>query len=125
VFDALGGFSEDLRVGEDVDLCWRAQQAGCSLVSAPGAVLHYRLRATLPAIFRQALGYGLAMPILYRRFAAQGMPRPSRADALRAWQVALRRMASRDRARRAEGVYLAGLALGRLAGSIRHRVRYL
>jgi GT2 family glycosyltransferase len=124
VFEALGGFS-DLRTCEDIDLCWRAQLAGHALSPAPGAVLHYRLRATVPAIARQAFGYGRSMPLLYRRFANDGMPRTSAAQASDAWSTAIRRAVSGDRARRAEGVYLLGLAAGRLAGSIRHRVRYL
>jgi glycosyltransferase involved in cell wall biosynthesis len=124
VFAALGGFS-DLRTCEDIDLCWRAQLAGHALAPAPGAVLHYRLRPTVPAIARQAFGYGRSMPLLYRRFAAHGMPRPSATQAWDAWLTAARRVATRDRARRAEGMYLLGLAAGRLAGSIRHRVRYL
>jgi GT2 family glycosyltransferase len=124
-FDALGGFAEDLRTCEDIDLCWRAQQAGHTLRAAPGAVLHYRLRATLPAIFGQAVGYGRSMPVLYRRHARAGMPRPGWTDAGQAWATAARRLVSRDRGRRAEGVYLAGLAVGRLIGSAQHRVRYL
>jgi glycosyltransferase involved in cell wall biosynthesis len=125
VFAVLGGFDEDLRTCEDIDLCWRAQEAGHTLRAAPGAVLHYRLRASLPAIFGQAVGYGRSMPALYRRHAHAGMPRPTSRDAARAWTTAGRRIASRDRARRAEGVYLAGLAAGRLLGSVQHRARYL
>lgn len=124
VFDALGGFG-DLRTCEDIDLCWRAQRAGHILRSAPGAVLHYRLRDTLPAIFGQAVGYGRSMPLLYRRFGAAGMPRPGWREVIEAWRTALRRLVSRDRGRRADGVYLLGLAVGRLRGSVRHRVRYL
>jgi GT2 family glycosyltransferase len=124
-FEQLGGFAEDLRTCEDIDLCWRAQQAGHTLRAAPGAVLHYRLRDTVPAIFGQAVGYGRSMPVLYGRYGRAGMTRPGWADAMRAWTTAARRVVSRDRGRRAEGVYLAGLASGRLAGSLQHRVRYL
>jgi GT2 family glycosyltransferase len=124
VFEALGGFA-DLRTCEDIDLCWRAQQRGYTLVAAPGAVLHYRLRDSTSAIFRQAVGYGRSMPLLYRRFGPAGMPRAGWHEAASAWRTALGRAISRERARRAEGVYLLGLAAGRVVGSVRHRVRYV
>jgi glycosyltransferase involved in cell wall biosynthesis len=123
-FDGLGGFGP-LRTCEDIDFCWRAQRRGFTLAAAPGAVLHYRLRARLPAILRQAVGYGRSMPALYRRFGPDGMPRAGWREVASAWRTALARLVSGDRARRAEGVYLLGLAAGRVVGSVRHRVRYL
>jgi glycosyltransferase involved in cell wall biosynthesis len=57
LFDRLGGFDERLRVGEDIDLCWRAQLSGCTLVEVPGAVLHVRYRTRTSHAFRQAFAY--------------------------------------------------------------------
>ena len=81
-FESLGGFA-DMRAGEDVDLCWRAQLAGFTLEAAAGAVLRYRFRHTLPGIFRQAVGYGArATPVVStfppRRHASPRHP-PGRA----------------------------------------------
>ncbi len=42
VWDALGGFSEDLPMfRDDVDFCWRARRAGFGVVVAPDAVVHH------------------------------------------------------------------------------------
>lgn len=62
--EAVGGFDESLRSGEDIDLSWRAQYAGFSLGHAPSAVLHYRLRRTAKQLFRQGRLYGAGDAVL-------------------------------------------------------------
>ncbi|WP_084040017.1 glycosyltransferase family 2 protein [Demequina sp. NBRC 110053] len=69
-FAQVGGFEEALRVGEDVDLCWRLQLAGFSISEAPTAVVHARERQTLRGVWRQARSYGSAE----RRLAARYEP---------------------------------------------------
>lgn len=69
-FEAVGGFDESLRIGEDLDLCWRLQLAGYSLGACPAAVVHVRDRPTLRGIWRQAYGYGRADRQLEHRFAS-------------------------------------------------------
>ncbi len=48
-FDAVGGFDEALRLGEDVDLVWRLDQAGWRCRYEPSAVVWHHPRATAPA----------------------------------------------------------------------------
>ncbi len=69
VFLALGGFSEETSVGEDVDLCWRAQLSGYTLAFVPGAVVHVRKRDTVRGLWRQAYAYGVGDRWLMARFA--------------------------------------------------------
>src|SRR5690606_18032146 len=57
LFERLGGFDERLRVGEDIDLCWRAQLVGSRLLEVPEAVLHVRYRTRTSHAFRQAFAY--------------------------------------------------------------------
>jgi GT2 family glycosyltransferase len=124
VFDALGGFAAG--DGEDVDLSWRAQLRGYRIGHAPDAVLHYRYRPTVGAMVRQAVVYGTAQPLLYRRFRDDGMPGRALPDAARAWW-GLARIALhvRSRAELAPVAYLLGVYLGRVRGSVRHRTIYL
>lgn len=77
VFEALGGFDEELRSGGDVDLCWRAQLQGFSLSFAADAVVAYQFRPTSRALCRQFYRYAQAHPQLYKRFAPFGLPRRS------------------------------------------------
>jgi GT2 family glycosyltransferase len=46
-FEAVGGFAETARAGEDADLCFRLQQAGWSIESRPEAGVCHRARDRL------------------------------------------------------------------------------
>jgi len=56
---AIGGFDPVfLRAGDDVDVCWRLQQAGGRIAFAPSALVWHRHRSSLSAYWRQQVGYG-------------------------------------------------------------------
>ncbi|MFN3867253.1 MAG: glycosyltransferase, partial [Demequina sp.] len=74
VFAALDGFEEALRIGEDIDLCWRAQRAGSVLGEAPDAVVHVRRPASVHGLFRQAYAYGRGERQLTYRYLAAVLP---------------------------------------------------
>src|SRR5438046_1500737 len=65
VFDGVGGFDPEYRkAGDDVDFCWRIQQAGWIIAFNPTAIVwHYR-RFTLRAFLKQQDGYGEAESLL-------------------------------------------------------------
>ncbi len=88
LFLSLGGFDPEVRCLEDTDLSWRAQRAGAELVYLPEAVVHVRLRSTLPAMYAQGRAYGGAHAALESRYAApasEGGGRPASSAGLRAW----------------------------------------
>jgi len=64
-FEAIGGFDPEYRkAGDDVDFCWRIQQAGWVVAFSPTAIVwHYR-RFTLRAFMKQQDGYGEAESLL-------------------------------------------------------------
>lgn len=64
----IGGFDPIYRrAGDDVDVCWRLQQAGYKLGFSPaGMVWHYR-RSTVGAYLSQQHGYGEAEALLVRK----------------------------------------------------------
>jgi GT2 family glycosyltransferase len=66
--EAVGGFDPMFtRAGDDVDICWRLQQAGFRIGFTPAAcVWHYR-RSTLLAYLKQQDGYGEAEALLVRK----------------------------------------------------------
>lgn len=61
----IGGFDPIFRkAGDDVDICWRLQQAGFAIGFSPSAfVWHYR-RSTPAAYLKQQSGYGEAEALL-------------------------------------------------------------
>jgi mycofactocin system glycosyltransferase len=67
VFDQLGGFDVDLRLGEDVDLVWRAHASGWRTRYQPDAVVRHRVRPSWRAWVGQRAGYGRSAAALDRR----------------------------------------------------------
>lgn len=66
--ESIGGFDPMFtKAGDDVDLCWRLQQAGFHIGFNPAAfVWHYR-RSTISAYLKQQEGYGEAEALLVRK----------------------------------------------------------
>jgi GT2 family glycosyltransferase len=62
---AVRGFDPAYRkAGDDVDLCWRLQQAGYWITFAPGAFVWHHRRQSPRAYLRQQAGYGEAEALL-------------------------------------------------------------
>lgn len=90
VLVAVDGFDEALSASEDVDFCWRAQYEGFRLEMASDAVVAYRRRADLSALYAQARNDARNDPALLARHRKHGVQ----------WTVA-------DLAREAAGVAVA------------------
>jgi GT2 family glycosyltransferase len=62
---AVGGFDYQYRkAGDDVDVCWRLQQAGMWISFAPAAFVWHHRRQTPRTYLRQQAGYGEAEALL-------------------------------------------------------------
>lgn len=122
--EAVGGFDESLRILNDTDYCWRIQLMGATLHSVPAAVVHYRFRHSMWGIFWQALSYGMDNVHLYKKYRPLGMPPLSWKMGLQNWKRLFRNL-HRLRRRRTRATWLWKFAwyLGRLLGSIKHRIQ--
>ncbi len=66
---AIGGFDPQFHAaGDDVDVCWRLQQAGWSLGFSPAAVVWHHRRNSVWAYWKQQHGYGRAEAKLERKW---------------------------------------------------------
>jgi GT2 family glycosyltransferase len=64
-FDSVGGFDPEYhKAGDDVDFCWRLQQAGYVIAFSPTAIVWHHRRFTLRAFLKQQDGYGEAESLL-------------------------------------------------------------
>ncbi|MBA3881374.1 MAG: glycosyltransferase [Chthoniobacterales bacterium] len=64
-FESVGGFDVGYRkAGDDVDFCWRIQQAGWEIAFSPTAIVWHHRRFTLSAFRKQQEGYGEAESML-------------------------------------------------------------
>src|SRR5262245_20169551 len=62
---AIGGFDPQFRTaGDDVDVCWRLQQAGGTLGFSPAALVWHHRRNSVRAYWRQQRGYAKAEAML-------------------------------------------------------------
>jgi mycofactocin system glycosyltransferase len=63
----VGGFDEELRIGEDVDLVWRLVKTGWSVRYAPQSVVEHHPRTSLAGLARQRYTYGRSAALLESR----------------------------------------------------------
>jgi GT2 family glycosyltransferase len=120
-FEAVGGFDEGARCGEDADLCFRLARAGWGLEERPRAAVEHRTRATLGALLVQLARHGAGAAWLERRYPGEfPAPRPRELAGRAARSVAVVALAlgraRSDAAARAALEFVAGCAFdaGRL-----------
>ncbi len=121
----MGGFSEELHVGEDIDLCWRLQLAGFRFVIEAGAVVSKREPTDVRQVFRRAFAYGRCGPVLFKRHRRAGARRDL-AGAANSWAWLFLRLPLLVKRGSDRGAWAraAGMRIGRLVGSIGQRVFY-
>jgi glycosyltransferase involved in cell wall biosynthesis len=123
VFEAVGGFPEDLLRMQDIGFSWEVQFAGTPLRHVPDAVYRVRYRRALFDLFRQGLVESSCAPLLYKRYRSAGMVRRTLARMLRSWaRLAVDLSKARSKADLAPLMVRLGRELGRLRGSLRYRV---
>lgn len=66
-FVEVGGFAEELKVGEDVDLCWRLRKHGWLLLYLPQGKVIHKHRSSLSRMLKRRYDYGTSEAILYSR----------------------------------------------------------
>jgi GT2 family glycosyltransferase len=77
-FDQIGGFTEGIRSGGDLDLCRRLDAGGWRLDFRSSAVVHHRHRATLPSLLGAVARYGAGARWLNERYPGTSPPWPLR-----------------------------------------------
>lgn len=66
-FVEAGGFQEDLKVGEDVDLCWRTRRLGYHLLYVPRGEVKHKHRNDVLQMLKRRFDYGTSEALLYLR----------------------------------------------------------
>lgn len=123
IHKAVNGYDESLLRVHDTDYCWRIQLAGTKLHFIPEAVVHYRLRDSLPAIYYQAFMWGYYNVVLYKKYRSQGMSELLWQQGVEAWAGLLRQFwRLRYKGEMARWVWHVSWRLGRVRGCIKHRV---
>lgn len=87
--EAVDGFDDALRLGEDVDLVWRLHEAGWTVRYEPTAVARHRARPTAPAMVRQRAAYGSSAAALDARHPGAVAPLTVSAWSAASWLLAM------------------------------------
>jgi mycofactocin system glycosyltransferase len=66
VFTSTGGFRDDMRVGEDVDFCWRLRELDHTLIYVPFGKVSHKHRNHLFKMLKRRADYGTSEAVLYR-----------------------------------------------------------
>jgi cellulose synthase/poly-beta-1,6-N-acetylglucosamine synthase-like glycosyltransferase len=124
-FDQVSGFDDELLTLEDLDVSFRLHEAGIHPHFAPAAVVGYRYRSDLLAVFRQERSYARGEALLHRKHRGALAPRTGLQTA-RGWLDVVRAIPkARDQAGRAQLVTVLGASIGRIEGSLRYRIMHL
>jgi mycofactocin glycosyltransferase len=59
-----GGIRETLRIGEDVDFCWRMRDAGWQALYVPAGIVRHKHRNTIGTMLRRRADYGTSEAVL-------------------------------------------------------------
>ncbi len=112
-FEAVGGFDETARAGEDADLCFRLADAGWELEQRPGAMVDHFTRDALPALLSQLVDHGRGAAWLERRYPGEfPSPRPRELAGRLAHGARVALAAARRGDRRGASVALLEVASG-------------
>jgi glycosyltransferase involved in cell wall biosynthesis len=125
LYDAVGGFATRFQP-EDDEFCVRAHLAGFGLHVVPDAVVHYRLRRDLAAIFSQAFHYSRTDVQIAKAYRACGPAQRGR------WRGLAREAAALAKAYLGLRLHREGMAaearfrwrLGGFAGQLAGVVKY-
>lgn len=120
--ESVGGFDELFITGQDLDFCLRLWDGGHEMAHAGDAIVQYRYRPSLRALWHRSRQYGAVGPAISARLRSLGHARPAALAGLRQWAWLVRRLPLlRSRAGRARWVVVGATKIGRLQGSVRAR----
>lgn len=75
VHEMVGGFDETMLSLQDVDYCWRIQEAGKTLECAKDALVHFRFRNTIEGLYRRSWKLACYDVLLHKKHQQVGMPK--------------------------------------------------
>ena len=119
--EQLGGFDERFVAGCDIEIGIRAWRAGIDLAFHPGAVVHYRLRQDVRAMYRQGRSYGRIQPLLRQASGVAVDSEEWKKRAKRLLWIIRNLPLIVERERRTRWLWVVAQVDGEIRGSIRYR----
>lgn len=124
----LDGLAEHHYGSDEEEFFLRAHLRGLRIGYVHDAVVHYRLRSSFGDLYRQQRSWSSNRAQLYKEFRESGLVDRRRAwDAAKSWAWLIANAGaarSSDPGRRGRWTRVAAANVGRMRGSVRHRVFY-
>jgi glycosyltransferase involved in cell wall biosynthesis len=127
-FEAVGGFCEEVAIGEDADLSFRLQLKGYAIHDALNALMHIRYRETILGMWKQTVRFTEAHVYLYKKYAMHGYRRRGIKDAWPLYKWLIRyapQLFGGPPQTRQKWLRTCAACWGRIQGSLKYRVLYL
>jgi glycosyltransferase involved in cell wall biosynthesis len=126
VWRDAGRFDESFAAEEDHEFALRLRIRGVPIHFAPDALVHYRYRGSVRALWHQGTQYGASRPRMWRLVRRAGLQPPPRFAGWRSWAWLVAHLPDlRTATGRAAWVWVAGNRLGQLVGCVRARTVFL
>ncbi len=119
---AMGGFSEEIALLEDMEYCFRVQVSGPSLFYAEQAIVYVRRRSTVSGGFQQAWKWAEFFPLICKQYESAGLTKYSLFKMVKAYLGTVKRLIQGVfRGNLKPGLWELGWRLGYLVGCVKHR----
>jgi glycosyltransferase involved in cell wall biosynthesis len=69
--DEIGGFDNNIKIGEDIDSCHRIHKMGLTIIYDPRAVVYHRVKRTINSSMAQYYKYGKARAPIYKKYSSK------------------------------------------------------
>jgi glycosyltransferase involved in cell wall biosynthesis len=125
-FRRLGAFPTEFPRAVDIAFTWRANLSGVEIHFVPDTTYFYRHRRSVRALYRQHREWATAHPLLYKRFREAGMPgRPPGQLGRELGDLFRDLVRARSKVDLETCLVRAATYVGRVQGSVRHRMLYV
>jgi glycosyltransferase involved in cell wall biosynthesis len=123
IHHAVGGFSEEITLLEDMEYCFKVQVSGPVLFYAKEAIVYVRHHAVVGSDkFKQAWGWALFFPLVCKRYEKSGLKKYSLLKMLKTYLGMIKRFIHGAlTGNLAPCLWEVGWRSGYLVGCIRHR----
>jgi glycosyltransferase involved in cell wall biosynthesis len=119
---AVGGFSEEIALLEDMEYCFRVQVTGPKLFYVEQAIVYVRSRSTVSGGFQQAWKWAVFFPLICKRYERFGLKKHSLLTMLKTYLGMIKRLIQGAlRGNLKPCLWELGWRLGYIVGCVRHR----
>lgn len=124
IFHKVNGFSEEFKLLEDTDFCFKVQLKGYNIQFVSDAIVHVRFRDSFISSCRQGYYYGMYNVLLYKKYKNNGMAKLTLKEGIHGWIKLIKQYKQivATKSSRMKWFRQYFWRVGRIAGCVKYRV---